>query len=58
MQKPVSKTAAILLCVVWIIICTYILIYAQQIDGPLIMSLIISGALVLIPITKSFKKNK
>jgi len=58
MKKPVSKTAAILLCIVWIIICTYILIYAQQIDGYLVMSLIISGALVLIPITKSFKKNK
>lgn len=57
MRKPISKFAAILLCVLWLIMCAYILMYAKQIDGILIVSLIISGALVLIPLAKSFRKE-
>ncbi len=52
-----SRLQAILLVLFWAVLCYLVLVSAQRIDGPLILSLIISGALVFIPIYKRMKKK-
>lgn len=58
MRKSLSKPQAICLFLLWIALCTVVLVFAKQIDGPLILSILISGALVWIPLQKVFRKNK
>lgn len=58
MKKPLSITQSIVLSLLWIAICYLILVGSEQIDGPLILTLVISGALVFIPIFKSTKNKK
>ena len=41
-----SRTQALLLIICWVLLCSLILVGAPRIDGPLILSLVISGALV------------
>ena len=52
-----SRLQAILLVLFWAVLCYLVLVSAQRIDGPLILSLTISGALVFIPIYKRMKKK-
>ena len=52
-----SRPQAILLILFWVLLCYLVLVSAQRIDGPLILSLVISGALVFIPIYKRKKKK-
>ena len=58
MRKPLSITQSIVLSLLWVAICYLILVGSEQIDGPLILTLVISGALVFIPIFKSLKNKK
>lgn len=51
-----SRPQALLLILFWIVLCYIVLISATRIDGPLILTLVISGALVFIPIYKRWKK--
>lgn len=51
-----SRTQALLLILCWVLLCSLILVGAQRIDGPLILSLVISGALVFIPIYKKLRR--
>ena len=53
-----SRPQAILLILFWVLLCYLVLVSAQRIDGPLILSLVISGALVFIPIYKRMKRKK
>lgn len=58
MRKPLSKSQAICLFLLWIVLCFIVLVSVKQIDGPLILSILVSGALVWIPLQKVFRKNK
>ena len=57
MRKPLTTTRCIILMLLWIAICYLILIGSEQIDGPLILMLLISGALVFIPLIKAIKNR-
>ena len=39
----------------WLALCYWILTGTERIDGPLILMLVLSAALVFIPVLKSFK---
>lgn len=56
-RKPLSMLQIGLLFVCWIILLVIVLTSASRIDGPVILSILISGALVLIPLYKQFKKR-
>ena len=56
-RKPLSLPQIVILALLWITICYIILTGSEQIDGPLILSIIISGTLVFIPLLK-FLKNR
>ena len=58
MRRPLSARQAVILILLWVSICYIILVGAEQIDGPLIVTIVISGALVFIPATKAIKKDK
>jgi len=58
MRRPLSTTQAVVLALLWIAICYLILVGSERIDGPLIVTIIISGALVFIPLIKSIKRRK
>ena len=56
MSRRLNRPQSILLVLFWVALCYLVLVSAKRIDGPLILSLLISGALVFIPIYKSLKK--
>ena len=58
MKRPLSTTQSIILSLLWVAVCYLILVGSERIDGPLILTLVISGALVFIPIIKSVKNKK
>ena len=58
MKRPLNTTQSVVLTLLWIVVCYLILVGSERIDGPLILTLIISGALVFIPIIKSVKNKK
>lgn len=58
MKKPLSLPQIVILALLWVTICYLILTTTQQIDGPLLLSLIVSGALVFIPLLKYLKNTQ
>ena len=58
MRRPLTTTQSVILTLLWVSICYIVLTGSEHIDGPLILSIIISGALVFIPLIKSLKNKK
>ncbi|MFR3643173.1 hypothetical protein [Phocaeicola coprophilus] len=59
MRKPLNNTQCILLTLCWAALCFLVLTSSPRIDGPLIVTIILSGVLVFIPILKAIKsRNK
>ena len=58
MRKPLNTTQSVILTLLWVTVCFIVLTGVERIDGPLSLTLLISGALVFIPIAKSFRKDK
>ena len=58
MKRPLSRSQIVCIILLWVALCYIVLVYAERIDGPTIVMLIISAALVFIPVYKSLKKNK
>ena len=58
MRKPLTTTQSVSLALLWVAICYVVLIGAERIDGPVLLTLLISGALVFIPIIKSLKSRE
>lgn len=56
-RKPLSLPQIVTLALLWVAICYIILTGSEHIDGPLLLSIVISGALVFIPLLK-FIKNR
>lgn len=57
MKKPVSKSQAICISLLWLILCYFVITKAEQVNGMTITMLLMSGALVFIPIYNSFKRR-
>lgn len=57
MKKTLNNTQCIILTLFWAALCFFILTSSPRIDGPLITMILISGALVFIPIIKSIKNK-
>ena len=58
MKRPLSKSQIVCIILLWVALCFIVLVYAERTDVPTKLILIISGALVFIPVYKSLKKNK
>lgn len=57
MRKPLSKSQIVCITLLWALLCYYVLVYSERIDGPTILMLLLSAALVFIPVIKSLKKR-
>ena len=57
MRKPLSKFQIVCIVLLWAALCYIVLTSASRIDGPLLLTLAISAALVFIPVIKSLKKG-
>ncbi|ADY36217.1 hypothetical protein Bacsa_1652 [Phocaeicola salanitronis DSM 18170] len=57
MRKPLTPSQCVVLALAWAALCFIVLTSSPQIDGMLIMTILISGALVFIPIVKALKKK-
>ncbi len=58
MKRPLSKSQCVCIALLWAALCYIVLVSVKRIDGPVIMTLLISAALVFIPIIQSRKKDK
>ncbi len=58
MKRPLSKSQSVCIALLWCALCYIVLTTAERIDGPVIVTLLISAALVFIPIYKSMKQRK
>ena len=58
MRRPLSKSQIVCVSLLCLALCYLVLTKAERIDGMTIVMLIISAALVFIPVYKSMKKNK
>ena len=57
MRRPLSKFQIVCIVLLWAALCYIVLTTAERIDGPVIMTLVISAALVFIPVIKSLKRG-
>ena len=53
MRRPLSKSQSVCIALLWAALCYIVLTTAERIDGMTIVMLIISAALVFIPVYKS-----
>jgi hypothetical protein len=58
MKRPLSRSQCVCISLLWLALCYLVLTYAERIDGPTLMTLFISGALVFIPVYKSLKQRR
>ena len=58
MRKPLSKSQIVCITLLWVLLCYYILVYSERIDGITIVMLLLSAALVFIPVIQSLKKRR
>ncbi len=56
-RKPLSLTQIVILALLWVAICYIVLTANEEIDGPLVLSILISGALVFIPLVRYLKRR-
>ncbi len=57
MRKPLSMSQMVCIILLWVILACFVVVGAERIDGPVIVTLVMSAALVFIPVIKSLKKK-
>ncbi|MBQ8501524.1 MAG: hypothetical protein IJ494_04335 [Bacteroides sp.] len=57
MKRKLSKSQCVCIVLLWMALCYLVLTSAQHIDGPTILTLLISAGFVLVPVIKSLKKE-
>ena len=58
MKRPLSKTQIVCIVLLWLALCYIVLTSVERIDGPVIVTILMSAAFVFIPVYKSLKKRK
>ncbi|MCI5743470.1 hypothetical protein [Phocaeicola faecicola] len=58
MKKPLTQSQCIVLTLCWAALCFLVLTSSPRIDGPLIVTILLSGALVFIPVIKSIRQRQ
>lgn len=57
-KKRLSSSQSICIILLWLALCFIVLTSAQRIDGPTVVTLLMSAALVFIPVIKAWKQRK
>lgn len=56
-RRKLSKSQCVCIALLWGALCYIVLTSTPHIDGPVILMLLLSAALVFIPIVKALRKN-
>ena len=57
MKRPLSKVQISFIVLMWMALCFLVIVNAEVINGPVIVTILLSGAFVFIPVYQSLKKN-
>lgn len=57
-KKRLSSLQSICIILLWLALCFIVQTSAQRIDGPTVVTLLMSAALVFIPVIKAWKQRK
>lgn len=57
-RRRLSKSQCVCIVLLWLGLCYWVLVAAERIDGPLVVMLLLSAALVFIPVLKALKDSK
>lgn len=57
MKRKPSKSQTICIVLLWAALCYIVLVSAERIDGPVILTLALSAAFVFIPIFRTPRKE-
>ena len=57
MKKKLSKSQISCIVLLWAALCFLVLTGVERIDGPVIVTLLMSAVFVFIPVYQSLKKN-
>ena len=57
MKRQFSRFQIVCITLLWAALCYIVLTTAERIDGPIILTLAISAALVSIPVIKALKRK-
>lgn len=57
MRRPLSRFQIVCITLLWAALCYIVLVSAERIDGPILLTLAISAALVFIPVIQSMRKG-
>lgn len=57
MKKPLPKSQIVCIVLLWAALCYFVLTSIERIDGPIVLTLAISAALVFIPVIKALKRR-
>lgn len=58
MKRPLSNSQIVCVILLWLALCYIVLTSVARVDGPVIVTLLMSAAFVFIPVYKSLKKRK
>lgn len=54
-RRRLSRSQCVCITFLWVLLCYIVLTKAERIDGPVILMIVLSGALVFIPVIKALK---
>lgn len=58
MKRPLSNSQIVCVVLLWVALCYIVLTGVERIDGPVIVTILMSAAFVFIPVYKSLKNRK
>lgn len=58
MKRPLSRSQIVCITLLWLALVYLILTSVKRIDGPVIVTILMSGAFIFIPVYKSIRKKK
>lgn len=57
-KKKLSSSQSICIILLWLALCYIVVTSAERIDGPTVVTLLMSAALVFIPVIKAWKRKE
>lgn len=58
MKRPLSNSQIVCIVLLWMALCYIVLTGVERIDGPVIVTILMSAAFVFIPVYRSLKQRK
>ena len=57
-KKKLSSSQSICIILLWLALCYIVLTSTERMDGPMVVTLLMSAALVFIPVVKAWRQRK